>query len=152
MMPRNWWTAITSRKFLRREHMPTELTESKAERCSVFSYSVLRSCVHGSGLPHLAAATHQRYDRVSRPRRKYLDYHPIDRECVITFTVSGWAQSPSRRKQQLRTFCKGMDSKNRCVPLLIIWTKGMTACFFLCYSAEQMWKPKWGEKCNKNRR
>jgi len=26
--------------------MPTELTESKAERCSVFSYSVLRSYVH----------------------------------------------------------------------------------------------------------
>ena len=172
MMQRNWWTAITSRKILRREQMPTKLTESKAERCSVFSYSVLRSyysvltdstwdvstqnsltlniqnkmeivlkriakkgtytigrlylltdasvsrnslpgkniddkrrLVHtfdsqllsswrharlhprwgeharryGGGLPHLAAATHQRHDSGSRPRRKYLDYHPIDR-------------------------------------------------------------------------
>ena len=43
---------------------------------------------HGSGLPHLAAATHQRHDSGLRPRRKYLDYHPIDRECGITFTVS----------------------------------------------------------------
>lgn len=34
---------------------------------------------HGGGLPHLAAATHQRHDSGSRPRRKYLDYHPIDR-------------------------------------------------------------------------
>ena len=34
---------------------------------------------HGGGLPHLAAATHQRHDSGSRPRRKYLGYHPIDR-------------------------------------------------------------------------
>ena len=34
---------------------------------------------YGGGLPHLAAATHQRHDSGSRPRRKYLDYHPIDR-------------------------------------------------------------------------
>ena len=31
------------KKSLRREQMPTEQTEIKAERCSVFSYSVLRS-------------------------------------------------------------------------------------------------------------
>ena len=35
----------------------------------------------------MAAATHQSHDSGSRPRRKYLDYHPIDREWVITFTV-----------------------------------------------------------------
>lgn len=35
---------------------------------------------HGGGLPYLAAATRQRYDRVSQPRRKYLDYHPIDKQ------------------------------------------------------------------------
>ena len=108
------------KKSLRREQMPTEQTEIKAERCSVFSYSVLRSYYivqtdstwevstfnslswrharlyprwveqawgHGCGLSHLAAAIHHRHDIGSRPRRKYLDYHPIDREHVITFTV-----------------------------------------------------------------
>lgn len=35
---------------------------------------------HGGGLPYLAAATHQRYDCGSRPRRRYQDYHPIDKQ------------------------------------------------------------------------
>ena len=35
---------------------------------------------HGDGLSHLAAATHQRHDSGSRPRRRYLDYHPIDKQ------------------------------------------------------------------------
>ena len=35
---------------------------------------------HGGGFPHLAAATHQRHDSGSRPRRRYLDYHPIDKQ------------------------------------------------------------------------
>ena len=44
MMLRNWVNRhYIEKKSLRREQMPTELTEIKAERCSVFSYSVLRS-------------------------------------------------------------------------------------------------------------
>lgn len=35
---------------------------------------------HSGRFPHLAAATHQRHDRGSRPRRRYLDYHPIDKQ------------------------------------------------------------------------
>ena len=31
-------------------------------------------------LPHLAAAAHQRHDSGARPRRKYLDNHPIDKQ------------------------------------------------------------------------
>ena len=31
----------------------------------------------GGELPHLAAAAHQRHDSGARPRRKYLDNHPI---------------------------------------------------------------------------
>ena len=62
--------------------MPTELTESKAERCSVLSYSVLRS--YYSELPHLAHPPDEADGGGAAAGRNGLDH-----DCLISKKVGG---------------------------------------------------------------
>jgi hypothetical protein len=62
--------------------MPTKLTESKAERCSVLSYSVLRS--YYSELPHLAHPPDEADGGGAAAGRNGLDH-----DCLISKKVGG---------------------------------------------------------------